>query len=110
MSSLAFFQEWIDNGEPNVYWISGFYFTQSFITGVLQNYSRKNRFQIDMIFIEFAVTKFESQTTQVASVGAYIRVSLRHLDRAIQKMEKLVKYLNNFTFADTLNSSGTKRD
>ncbi|TDG53310.1 hypothetical protein AWZ03_000125 [Drosophila navojoa] len=73
LARLAFFQDWIDNGEPNVYWISGFYFTQSFITGVLQNYSRKNRFQIDMIFIEFAVTKFESQTTQVASVGAYIR-------------------------------------
>lgn len=59
-----------------MYWISGFYFTQSFITGVLQNYSRKNRFQIDMIFIEFAVTKFETTTAQVADVGAYIRVSV----------------------------------
>ncbi|EDV95581.1 GH15699 [Drosophila grimshawi] len=73
LARLAFFQDWIENGEPNVYWISGFYFTQSFVTGVLQNYSRKNRFQIDMIFIEFAVTKFESQTSQVADVGAYIR-------------------------------------
>ncbi|XP_062127566.1 dynein axonemal heavy chain 3 [Drosophila sulfurigaster albostrigata] len=73
LARLAFFQSWIENGEPNVYWISGFYFTQSFITGVLQNYSRKNRFQIDMINIEFAVTKFETQTTQVADIGAYIR-------------------------------------
>jgi len=59
-----------------VYWISGFYFTQSFITGVLQNYSRKNRFQIDMILIEFAVTKFEAQVPGTPEVGAYIRVSL----------------------------------
>lgn len=73
---LVFFQEWIDKGEPMVYWISGFYFTQSFITGVLQNYSRKNRFQIDMILIEFAVTKFESTVPQTPEVGAYIRVSL----------------------------------
>ncbi|XP_070136648.1 dynein axonemal heavy chain 3 [Drosophila bipectinata] len=73
LARLAFFQEWIDKGEPSVYWISGFYFTQSFITGVLQNYSRKNRFQIDMILIEFAVTKFEVQVPQVPEVGAYIR-------------------------------------
>ncbi|EDW73522.2 uncharacterized protein Dwil_GK16602 [Drosophila willistoni] len=73
LARLSFFQQWIDHGEPNVYWISGFYFTQSFITGVLQNYSRKNRFQIDMIFIEFAVTKFETQTSQTPEVGAYIR-------------------------------------
>ncbi|XP_033238860.1 dynein heavy chain 3, axonemal [Drosophila pseudoobscura] len=73
LARLAFFQDWIDKGEPTVYWISGFYFTQSFITGVLQNYSRKNRFQIDMIFIEFAVTKFEVQVSQTPEVGAYIR-------------------------------------
>ncbi|XP_036671579.3 dynein axonemal heavy chain 3 isoform X3 [Drosophila suzukii] len=73
LARLAFFQDWIDNGEPMVYWISGFYFTQSFITGVLQNYSRKNRFQIDMILIEFAVTKFEAQVPGTPEVGAYIR-------------------------------------
>ncbi|XP_037881601.1 dynein heavy chain 3, axonemal [Glossina fuscipes] len=73
LARLDFFQNWINNGEPNVYWMSGFYFTQSFMTGVLQNYSRRNRFQIDMIKIDFEITKFEVETDHPAKLGAYIR-------------------------------------
>ncbi|XP_071052042.1 dynein axonemal heavy chain 3 isoform X2 [Onthophagus taurus] len=57
---LDFLQAWIDNNAPSVFWLSGFYFTQSFLTGVLQNYARKQKLPIDFVLFEFYVTKYET--------------------------------------------------
>lgn len=75
LARLEFFRHWIDNGEPTCFWISGFYFTQSFLTAVLQNFSRRQKIQIDAIEINFEVTQFERDTVSTNELGFYAKVS-----------------------------------
>nr|XP_024214753.1 dynein heavy chain 6, axonemal-like [Halyomorpha halys] len=52
---IDFIQMWVTAGSPSSFWISGFFFPQGFMTGVLQTYSRKYDFPIDELKIDFTV-------------------------------------------------------
>ncbi|CAH2218372.1 jg1366, partial [Pararge aegeria aegeria] len=58
---VQFMQQWADGGIPKVFWISGFYFPQAFLTGALQNYARKHVIAIDTVSYAFEALQLPPQ-------------------------------------------------
>ncbi|XP_057310450.1 dynein axonemal heavy chain 3-like isoform X2 [Hydractinia symbiolongicarpus] len=73
LDRLKFFQDWIDHGIPSVFWVSGFYFTQSFLTGAAQNYARKYVMPIDHVGFQFYVLDKDANVSMRPEDGVYIK-------------------------------------
>jgi dynein heavy chain len=52
---IEFIQQWLVNGHPIVYWMSGLFYPQGFITGVYQNHARETKIPVSDITMKFTV-------------------------------------------------------
>ena len=73
LERLDFINLWIKENSPVVYWISGFFFTQSFLTGTRQNYARGTGIAIDLLSYDFQVVTKGEELRDKPRCGAYIK-------------------------------------
>lgn len=71
---VEFLNDWIKNGTPKVFWISGFFFPQAFLTGTLQNYARIKRIAINRLTFKFNILddRTKEDITEKPEEGCYI--------------------------------------
>lgn len=73
LARVNFIRDWLENKAPLSYWMSGFYFPQGFLTGVLQTHARQYKIPIDTLNFKFKVLAIDKDKLSDAPTdGVYI--------------------------------------
>ena len=73
LKRIEFIRDWLVNGHPNSYWISGLFYPQGFITGVYQNHARETKIPVSDIILEFQVMNIKKEEIKKGpDAGVYI--------------------------------------
>ncbi|RKO89719.1 dynein heavy chain and region D6 of dynein motor-domain-containing protein [Blyttiomyces helicus] len=63
---MQFLVSWSELGQPDSFWLPGFFYPQGFLTGVLQNHARKYNIPIDTLSFAYKVSDYEEGDPRAA--------------------------------------------
>jgi dynein heavy chain len=70
---IEFINKWLIEGHPAVYWMSGLFYPQGFITGVFQNHARETKIPVSDITMKYTVIdKSEDELVKGPKYGIYV--------------------------------------
>ncbi|XP_021930622.1 dynein heavy chain 12, axonemal isoform X3 [Zootermopsis nevadensis] len=71
LERIKFLEAWAIRGKPHCFWLSGFFFTQAFLAGAMQNYARKHSVSIYHLQFDFEILSVESVSSS-PNDGVYV--------------------------------------
>jgi dynein heavy chain len=71
LGRIKFCSKWVAEGIPFMFWFSAYFFQQAFITGVLQNFARRDKIAIDQCTWNYQVMKRAFVPEEHPEKGAY---------------------------------------
>eukprot|EP00769_Ergobibamus_cyprinoides_P000919 gnl/Ergobibamus_cyprinoides/1928.p3 GENE.gnl/Ergobibamus_cyprinoides/1928~~gnl/Ergobibamus_cyprinoides/1928.p3 ORF type:complete len:281 (+),score=72.40 gnl/Ergobibamus_cyprinoides/1928:382-1224(+) len=69
---VAFMRRWLTTGAPACFWLGGVFFTQGFLTGLLQAHARRFALPIDTLRFETRVVTHEAAHAAAPDQGAHL--------------------------------------
>ncbi|CAI2733353.1 unnamed protein product [Schistosoma spindalis] len=81
-----FINTWMIRGKPLSFWISGFFFPQGFLTGILQNYARKYNYPIDHLTFHFNILPYYRNQEEISkAISKLCLTEILEIDKIINK-------------------------
>jgi len=71
LERMAFMKSWVSGGIPYSFWFSSYFFQQAFLTGISQNFARKEKIAIDQCTWNYDVMKMKFKPDAHPERGAY---------------------------------------
>ena len=74
MSNCILLFEQVTEGEPFVMWLSGLHIPESYLTALVQDTCRKNKWPLDKSTLYTSVTEVSMQTPDIVRMSTYCAI------------------------------------